>query len=155
MSGGMTLKLYPQNAYVAELYLRNTPSQFASDSGFDLYFPETVTITAGETKMIDLQIIVEAVDNGNDKPCGFMLFPRSSIIKTPLRMSNSIGLVDCNYRGTLRVCVDNIKTTDYIIERGQRLFQIVGHDLKPSQCVIVDSVSNTDRGSGGFGSTGV
>ena len=80
--------------------------------------------------------------------------PRSSISKTPLRLCNSIGLIDAGYRGEIMAAVDNIKDEDYIIDYGQRLFQIVAMDGSPLSFELVDTLSQTDRGAGGFGSTG-
>ena len=87
-------------------------------------------------------------------PCGYYLMPRSSIVKTPLRLANSVGLIDSSYRGTIRAVVDNIKMTDYVVEKGSRLFQIVAHDGKPITHEFVNELSETQRGDGGFGSTG-
>jgi dUTP pyrophosphatase len=80
--------------------------------------------------------------------------PRSSIAKTPLRLSNSIGLIDGGYRGEIMAAVDNIKTEDYTVEPGQRLFQLVAMDGAPIHFELVDALSETTRGEGGFGSTG-
>ena len=80
--------------------------------------------------------------------------PRSSISKTPLRLCNSIGLIDAGYRGEIMAAVDNIKEEDYTIDFGQELFQIVAMDGSPLTFELVDTLSQTDRGDGGFGSTG-
>jgi len=68
-------------------------------------------------------------------------------------MSNSVGIIDAGYRGTITVFVDNIKNTSYTVERGTRLFQICSPDLSPITFTIKDILSQTSRGSGGFGST--
>ena len=81
--------------------------------------------------------------------------PRSSIPKTPLRLSNSIGLIDAGYRGELQAPLDNISDENYLVKAGTRLFQIVNPDLSTFSSInIVDKLSETDRGEGGFGSTG-
>ena len=69
-------------------------------------------------------------------------------------MSNSIGVIDSGYRGELKVPVDNNTDDDYYIETGERLFQIIHPALEPFEVEIVDSLSPTERGEGGFGSTG-
>ena len=79
---------------------------------------------------------------------------RSSIAKTPLRMCNSVGLIDGGYRGEIMAVVDNIKNEVYTIEPGQRLFQLVGMDGSPIHFKLVDELSESTRGKGGFGSTG-
>ncbi len=119
------------------------------DAGLDLYIIETMTIEAGETKTIHLHISCEAEDGR-----AYYLMPRSSISKTPLRMANSIGLIDGGYRGEIMAVCDNIKKFPYTIEKGQRLFQIVAADSSPIAFEIKENLSETSRGKGGFGSTG-
>jgi dUTP pyrophosphatase len=80
--------------------------------------------------------------------------PRSSIAKTPLRLCNSIGLIDGGYRGEIMAAVDNIKTEDYSVEPNQRLFQLVAMSGAPIAFDIVDKLADSTRGVGGFGSTG-
>ena len=84
----------------------------------------------------------------------YYLYPRSSISKTPLRMSNSVGIIDAGYRGNLMASVDNVSGEDYQIQRGQRLFQICPWNDFKVTLEVVDELSDSDRGNGGFGSTG-
>ena len=85
----------------------------------------------------------------------FYVYPRSSIGKTPLRLANSVGIIDAQYRGNLIVQVDNISNVPYTIQKGQRLFQICSQDLTPfCDIKIVESLLDTERGSKGIGSTG-
>ena len=79
---------------------------------------------------------------------------RSSTIKSPLRLANSIGIIDAGYRGNVIAAVDNISNEDYIIEKGTRLFQLCSPDLEPITYELVNSLNETSRGTGGFGSTG-
>lgn len=147
----MKLLIKTENDTLKTMYTNN---QFYNpgDSGLDLFCPETVTIQPGETFKINLQINCEALsDSGN---ISYYLYPRSSIIKTPLRMSNCVGIIDAGYRGDIIACVDNIKDYPYEIKQGDRLFQICAGDLSPFTYELVDNLSNTRRGSGGFGSTG-
>ena len=81
--------------------------------------------------------------------------PRSSIAKTPLRLCNSIGLIDGGYRGEIMAVCDNIKTDIYDVKKGQRLFQLVAMDSSPIQYELVEELEMTTRGTGGFGSTGM
>ena len=83
-----------------------------------------------------------------------MLVPRSSIFRTPLRQANNIGIIDSGYRGRIMVPVDNRSNRDYFIDAGDRLFQLVHPSLKPISIEIVKELDETERGSGGFGSTG-
>ena len=119
------------------------------DAGLDLYILEDIKFEAGETKAIKLGIACESQDG-----TAYYLFPRSSISKTPLRMANSIGLIDGGYRGEIMAVCDNIKNKTYVAEKGQRLFQIVAFNNSPIIYKLVDTLSQSTRGSGGFGSTG-
>lgn len=84
----------------------------------------------------------------------FWLVPRSSIYKSGLMMANSIGVIDKTYRGELKAPVWSI-TGNSTVQRGQRLFQIVAPDMGWIRNIkIVDSMTNTDRGTNGFGSSG-
>ena len=104
-------------------------------------------------------------------PCGFYLYPRSSISKTRMRLANSVGIIDAGYRGDLIAAVDTIglfgstdiwhvwKETLSPIKKYDRYFQVCAPDLSPFMVHIVDTEQElsppTARGQGGFGSTGV
>ena len=105
--------------------------------------------------MVHVNQIVEDVTTVEiEEPESFMLVPRSSIFRTPLRQSNHIGIIDSGYRGHIMVPVDNISNEDYIIKPKERLFQLVHPSLKPISIEVVEELDETERGSGGFGSTG-
>ena len=74
--------------------------------------------------------------------------------KTPLRLSNSVGIIDSGYRGNIIGIVDNLSDEDFIVEPGTRLFQICSPVLDSITFQIVNSLSDTSRGGGGLGSTG-
>ena len=80
--------------------------------------------------------------------------PRSSISKTPLRKSNSIGLIDGGYRGEIMACCDNIKGESYTAKEGERLFQLVSAACSEISYELKEELRESSRGSGGFGSTG-
>ena len=99
-------------------------------------------------------------------PVGYYLYPRSSIVKTPFRMANSVGIIDAGYRGEVMAVIDNIDSANNdlktCLERYappmSRLFQICAPTLQPFMVRIVeheDELGITERGCGGFGSTGV
>ena len=119
------------------------------DAGLDLYVLDDIHFEAGETMVIKMGISCEPEDGK-----AYYLFPRSSISKTPLRMANSIGLIDGGYRGEIMAVCDNIKSEDYTVEKGQRLFQLVAADSSPIEYELVVEIEMTTRGTGGFGSTG-
>ena len=144
----MKLKIKSFNESVKSLY-ENHGHFHDGDAGIDLFIIEAQTIEAGETAKIRLGIACENLDNNP-----YLLMPRSSIAKTPLRLSNSIGLIDAGYRGEIMAAVDNIKLEPYTVEEKQRLFQLVAMDGSPIQFQLVDELTETPRGTGGFGSTG-
>jgi dUTP pyrophosphatase len=93
-------------------------------------------------------------------PKGFvgLVFPRSSIRKTRLQLSNSVGVIDSGYRGELQATFNKITTTienqknDYKV--GDRVCQIMIIPHPPIEFEETDELSDTERGDGGFGSTG-
>lgn len=144
----MHIKIRPHNPTAKEQY-ENHGHYHAGDAGLDLFIMEDQVIKAGTTVPLKLQISCET-ESGQP----YYLMPRSSISKTPLRMSNSIGLIDGGYRGEIIGMVDNIKTKDYQVSAGDRLFQLVAMDGSPITFELVEDLSETTRGTGGFGSTG-
>jgi dUTP pyrophosphatase len=130
------------------------------DSGFDLFCPRDLTIPPNETSFIDLGIRCAALNNFSDGGDGgirglaFYVYPRSSLSKTPLRLANSVGIIDSGYRGNILAAVDNIRDKPFQVRRGTRLFQICAPDLSPLSVELVNSLDKTVRGAGGFGSTG-
>ena len=122
------------------------------DAGFDLYFPTKQTIYSGETTLLKFDIACEMHDDY--LPTSYMLVPRSSISKTPLRMSNSIGIIDAGYRGEIMAAVDNISKESYTVSPGERLFQLIHPTLYPINAYLVNELSDSERGTDGFGSTG-
>tara|TARA_R110000796_G_scaffold122278_2_gene236683 strand:+ start:30 stop:503 length:474 start_codon:yes stop_codon:yes gene_type:complete len=128
------------------------------DAGMDLYFTGTQIVMSEETNLISLGIKAEmtfiSAVGAEELPQSFYVVPRSSIYRTPLRMSNSIGVIDSGYRGELMVPVDNMTDEDYYIEKEERLFQIIHPTLQSFEVEMVTGLSSTKRGEGGFGSTG-
>jgi len=138
------------------------------DSGFDMYVPETIMSQPGQVVKIVSNIVCDMRKRG--VPSGFYVYPRSSISKTPLRLANQVGIIDSGYRGPLIGAFDNITNypvdtldmIDYIyrIEKHTRLLQICTPDLSKFKVNVkkVDDITElakqTDRGAGGFGSTG-
>lgn len=125
-------------------------SQYATDSGYDLYIATTETLPPNSTTLVDLRVRCQLK---GPTVHGYYLMPRSSIYKTPLRLANSIGLIDYNYRGTLKVAIDNRSSEPYEIKIGDRLFQLVMPNAAPFQVEMGTVNQATDRGIGGFGST--
>lgn len=129
-----------------------------SSSGMDLYVPEDIVIPAGQTVFIDHQIKAMYTTGPNSSHVyGLWLLPRSSMSKTPLRMANSIGLIDPDYRGNIIAAITNTGSEDYSVARGTRLVQLALPTLVPFSVTWKQSLhaAASARGDGGFGSTGV
>ena len=135
------------------------------DAGFDLYQPEKIRLVATNTEDIQLMcscdMKVNAAMYEGVQPVGYYMYPRSSISNTPLRLANSVGIIDSGYRGNLGAKFDHKEGwIGWESEDYHRLLQICSGTLKPFRVVIVDTVEelnkygDTERGQGGFGSTG-
>jgi dUTP pyrophosphatase len=83
---------------------------------------------------------------------GYYLVPRSSISNTYFQMANSVGIIDAGYRGNIMAKVRNFNAL-YTIKAGDKIFQICAADLKQIKVEVVLNLTETSRGSGGFGST--
>lgn len=152
-----------------------------ADSGFDLLIPfdyskhengyidnriSNVTFRAPLGVKCSMLKLNATCNSGKLLPSGYYLYPRSSIVKTPFRVSNSVGIIDSGYRGEIMAVVDNIdlinNDTKICVRKHMspmtRMFQICSPTLEPFLVEIVESEEDlgfTQRGSGGFGSTGV
>lgn len=126
------------------------PTRGSKDAaGLDLYCPFHIKVPADSQKKIPLGVAVEI-------PKGYMglLVPRSSMSKTPLRCANSVGVIDADYRGELSIVYENVSCKDYEVARGDRIAQLI---IVPIAIVDVEeaqTLSETERGVGGYGSTG-
>ena len=105
----MKLLIKPLNDKAKQRY-ENHSHYHKGDAGLDLYVLEELKFLPGDTHLIRLGISCQPI-NGK----AYYLFPRSSISKTPLRLSNSIGLIDGGYRGEIMASCDNIKNYTYEI----------------------------------------
>lgn len=91
-------------------------------------------------------------------PVGFecQVRPRSGLaLKKGISVLNSPGTVDADYRGEVGVILINLSNETFVVEDGERIAQLVFAKVKQAKWIEVDVLSNTDRGEGGFGSTGV
>lgn len=135
------------------------------DAGFDLFCPETQLIPGRETHKVNHEIKtamefveVEGLGRGN-KPVGYYLYPRSSTgTKTPLRLANSVGIIDASYRGHIIAVFDNWQERPFTIDAYQRMAQLCPPNLTyPIYVELVKTAAElgqTSRGNNGFGSTG-
>ena len=152
----MHIHILPKNDTVKNMY-ENHGNFHPGDSGLDLFVTEDILIPgASRSNEINLNISCEAFPSGTDMDTNisYYLYPRSSTAKTPIRLSNSVGIIDSGYRGNIKAFVDNIDQEEYRIVGGTRLFQICSPNLQPITMNVVNTLSETSRGTGGFGSTG-
>jgi len=125
----------------------------ATDAGADLKSQETFLLAPGQSKLYDTGVAVKI-------PEGFvgLIFNRSSQGKLGIKLANSVGVIDADYRGNLKVLLENHHSTN--------VYNVVAYETKIAQLVVVPVVladfkvvddnnwNDTARGQGGFGSTG-
>lgn len=123
----------------------------ATDAAADLYAAEDTVLPANSISNKVKTGVHIALPEGWTA----LIVPRSSIgMKTGLRLSNSVGVIDSEYRGPLGVIYDNISNSDYTIKQGDRIAQMFILPTYHFKAQVVDKLDDTSRGSGGFGSTG-
>lgn len=125
---------------------------YAGDAGLDLRANEDVVLQPLERRLISTGLAV-AIPDGY---AGFVQ-PRSGLaLREGLSMANTPGLVDAHYRGELKVCAINLDPEKPLsISKGERIAQLVIQKVPVVVLKEVDELDETDRGEGGFGSSGV
>ena len=124
----------------------------ACAAGADLYACEnaSVTIEAGQTVLVHTGIAMAI-------PQGYvgLIYARSGLAtKKGLAPANKVGVIDSDYRGEIMVALHNHGSAPQTIESGERIAQIVFTPYSAAAFQVCDELDETDRGSGGFGSTG-
>ncbi|MDY4535309.1 MAG: dUTP diphosphatase [Tractidigestivibacter sp.] len=125
---------------------------YEGDAGLDLRSNEDVTLAPFERRLVGTGLAI-AIPEGY---AGFVQ-PRSGLaLREGLSMANTPGLIDAHYRGELKVCAINLDPSKSVhIERGERIAQLVIKRVPAVRLEEVDELDETDRGAGGFGSSGV
>ena len=124
----------------------------AEAAGADLYacLEQAVTIAPGETAWIPTGIALEV-----PKGCAGLVYARSSLgAKRGLAPANKVGVIDSDYRGEIRVVLLNHGKVAQTVENGERVAQFLITPVLTPDYVEAQDLSDTDRGTGGFGSTG-
>ncbi|MDD8017593.1 MAG: dUTP diphosphatase [Bacteroidota bacterium] len=124
----------------------------AGSAGMDIYsaVKDDLVIQPGETVLVPTGFSMEL-------PLGFeaQIRPRSGLaIKNNIGLMNSPGTIDSDYRGEVKIVVTNHGKNDFIVRRGDRVAQMVIGRYERAEWVVVQELSSTERGAGGFGSTG-
>ncbi len=124
---------------------------YEGDAGLDLRASETVDLAPFERRLIATGLAI-AIPEGY---AGFVQ-PRSGMaLKRGLSMANTPGLIDAHYRGELKVLAINLNPDQTLhIERGERIAQLVIQEVAQVRLREVETLDETDRGAGGFGSSG-
>ena len=154
------------------------------DSGFDLFLPREFS-PENKTEKIDYKIKAamfktmsslqverenqNALSFNISEPMPYYLYPRSSISKTRVRLANNVGIIDSGYRGNIGAYFDVSnhrqdrdglprRVGETVLEKHQRVLQICSNNLSPFKVILIKNIGNlgaTERGQGGFGSTGI
>jgi len=150
--------LYSMYQNAVEKHNMAVKNSVTPDAGFDLLCPSDVHCETGLKNEIYFNIRTCArmvCENGKTYFTGFQLCPRSSLSGTPLRLANSIGIIDSGYRGNIIGKFDCFYH-NYTALQYTKLLQIVAPGMVPIYVRLVQDLGHaTERGSGGFGSTGV
>lgn len=125
---------------------------YSGDAGMDLRASESLTLQSFERALVPTGLAI-ALPEGY---AGFVL-PRSGLaIKHGITVLNTPGLIDSNYRGELKVILQNTDSHEpFTIHVGDRIAQLVVMPVPHMSFTPVDALSSTERGEGGFGSSGV
>lgn len=121
-----------------------------ASAGYDLYSTDESEIWPGETKLIGTGIAMAIPD-------GYFgaIYPRSGIsVKQGLRLANCVAVIDSDYRGELKIPLYNDSNNIQTIVPGDRIAQIIIQPYLQFEWEEVNELSKTNRGTGGFGSTG-
>ncbi len=124
----------------------------AGSAGMDLSaaVQEPVTVQKGGRMLIPTGIAMQIPEG-----YGGFVFPRSGLsYKKGISMCNCVGVIDSDYTGEIKVAVHNISDEDYTVHRGDRIAQLVFLPVPQAELVECDELQETERGGGGFGSTG-
>lgn len=142
----MTIKIINKSAHALPHY------ETEASAGMDLRanIEESITLKPLERTIVKTGLFIEL-------PVGYeaQVRPRSGLAaKKGITVLNAPGTVDADYRGEIGVILVNLSNEDFTIENGERIAQLVIAKHERAQWIEVEELSRTDRGAGGFGSTG-
>lgn len=125
----------------------------SSSAGMDLraYLPEgPITLKPMQRTLVPTGLFMEIPEGYEGQ-----VRPRSGLaIKSGITVLNTPGTIDADYRGEVKIILINLSDTDFVINSGDRVAQIVFAKCEQMKVVNVDTLSDTERGEGGFGHTG-
>ena len=118
--------------------------------GADLTLKEDIKVFPFQTHKVPLGFAMEIPRGYHAK-----IYLRSSTgLNTPLRLSNGTGIIDSDYRGEVCLLIENIRRGNVYMSKGERIAQIIIERNIPTNYIEVEELSDSERGDGGFGSTG-
>ena len=121
------------------------------DAGMDVRSIEDVTLSPGARALIHTGLVLMLPPNAEAQ-----VRPRSGLaLKHGITVLNTPGTIDAGYRGEVGVILINLGAEPFTVEKGMKIAQLVVSPVAQAEVVEVTSVDETDRGAGGFGSTGV
>lgn len=144
------VKTLPHYDVSFELPFYATEGAAGADIRASLPEKKSLIVKPGERVLVPTGLTMEI-------PLGYevQVRPRSGLsLKSPLMVVNSPGTIDCDYRGEVNIIIGNFGKEDYLIEHGLRIAQLVLAPVTQARFVTADRLSETQRGAGGFGSTG-
>lgn len=145
----VAITLLPELEALAPAFARE------GDAGADLTSTEQILIPAGGHRLVGTGVRI-ALHHGQ----AGLVYSRSGLAaKQGIFVLNAPGLIDAGYRGEIKVILANFSTDDYLVRRGDRIAQLVIQQVETPELLILtedefDALPATERGNGGFGSTG-
>ncbi|MEW6554623.1 MAG: dUTP diphosphatase [Actinomycetota bacterium] len=144
--GGVPLRIRKLDPEVA------TPAYaHAGDAGLDICSAEDLVLEPGERALVSTGFAMAL-------PEGYAAFvqPRSGLAaRSGISIVNTPGLIDCHYRGEVKVVLVNLGKEPFTVKKGDRIAQMVVQQVETARIDVVDELDDTARGEGGFGSTGL
>ena len=142
------------NIMLLSNYSTATTRATEGSAGYDLYadIKNDIIIEVGDKEIISTGVAIDIGDRGY--VC--LIYPRSGMaINKGISLSNSVGVIDSDYRGEIKVCLKNDGKENFFIKHGDRIAQMVITPIEIPELNIVEDLDKTLRGKGGFGSTGL
>lgn len=127
--------------------------QTSGAAGMDIraFVPSDIKIKPGEVKLVPTGLYLEI-------PKGYEIQVRARsglALKNSIGVANGIGTIDSDYRGELCIILVNFGQNEFVVKNGDRIAQMVLNKYEPIEFVVDEELSSTERGEGGFGSSGV
>ena len=120
------------------------------DAGFDLRSTVDTLIPSGQSKLIGTGLHCEIPDG-----CVGLVFPRSGLGSKGVTIRNAVGVIDSGYRGEVMCALWNTTHDAFHVHKGDRICQLVVVPYMPCELEVTESLSDSERGCDGHGSTGV